>query len=254
MGTSPWSAETDQQMGLRFFRSWTWRSLLSWLVISAIVASLTTYYFPNAWDTKAHLTITAAISLVLGLVVVFFFNLFRFAAADIIYADNSATEEENRSSQRFAEERSPIQSAWEVSKATTDKYWQAARSQNAMIFGVSLIVSLFGFIVMSVGIIYAIAQQGVGIKAWSGPGGLATVAGMLTQFIGATFLLMYRSTVQQMGQFRIALQRLNDVAIACTVANAIDDSSTEGKALKNEAFKALALAIADSQESSSEPN
>lgn len=91
---------------------------------------------------------------------------------------------------------------------------------------------------MLVGVISALAT---GANLWAAS--LVTLAGMLTQFIGATFLLLYRSTVQQMMMFNATLERINTVGMAWFIAQAIDDSLPEGKSIKNDACKALALSV-----------
>lgn len=220
------------------FRSMNWRTAVLCLAVAICIILLISYYNPNAWGNKISQTITVVLALFLSALVVFVYTLFRFSWRDLSAAEAVTESEIASSNAALAEGDTSIKPAWDRAMATLDRYWQRNAYQNSLIFAVSVVVSLLGFVVMLVGVISALAT---GANLWAAS--LVTLAGMLTQFIGATFLLLYRSTVQQMMMFNATLERINTVGMAWFIAQAIDDSLPEGKSIKNDACKALALSV-----------
>ena len=86
----------------------------------------------------------------------------------------------------------------------------------------------FGFIIY--GIIQAFRTKpgvpGHDISALT-PAVVATVSGIVTEFIGATFLFIYRSTIQQASHYTQTLERINAVGMAMQILDTISDESKE---------------------------
>ena len=61
------------------------------------------------------------------------------------------------------------------------------------------------------------------------PAELAVLSGIITQFIGATFLVIYRSTMRQANDFMNVLERINTVAMAVHELDRISDPKGEFK-------------------------
>jgi hypothetical protein len=87
---------------------------------------------------------------------------------------------------------SRVQPAWNVARGTLEKYWARNLNQNASIFWMSILASTVGFSVTLWGVSNAIQTH----AATSGSI-LAAASGAVTQVIGTTFLVIYRSTAQQ---------------------------------------------------------
>jgi len=71
------------------------------------------------------------------------------------------------------------------------------------------------------------------------PSLVAAVSGIITQFIGATFMVIYRSTMAQANDFMTVLERINTVGMAVQVL----DSLPEGTDLKNETRSQMVLLL-----------
>ena len=55
------------------------------------------------------------------------------------------------------------------------------------------------------------------------PAWIASISGLITQFIGATFMVIYRSTMAQANEFVTVLDRINTVGMAMKVLDQIPD-------------------------------
>jgi hypothetical protein len=60
---------------------------------------------------------------------------------------------------------------------------------------------------------------------------LAAISGIITQFIGATFMVIYRSTMRQANEFMSVLERINTVGMAVHELDRIPEQRDE---LKNQ--------------------
>ena len=54
-----------------------------------------------------------------------------------------------------------------------------------------------------------------------------SIVGVITEFIGATFLFVYRSTVEQAVNYTRTLERINSVGMAMKILDTISDDSRE---------------------------
>ena len=55
-------------------------------------------------------------------------------------------------------------------------------------------------------------------------------AGIITEFIGATFMIIFRSTMQQASSYVNTLARIHSVGMAVQVVNEIDDGGIQNQA------------------------
>lgn len=116
--------------------------------------------------------------------------------------------------------------AWDVARINLESYFGRNRVQVAQVFGIAVIVMSIGFIFVCVGVYLAMHRPDT-IK----PALVAGISGIITQFIGATFMVIYRSTMTQANEFMVILERINTVGMAIQVLDSIPDSETT---LKNE--------------------
>jgi TRADD-N domain-containing protein len=54
---------------------------------------------------------------------------------------------------------------------------------------------------------------------------VAALSGIITQFIGATFLVIHRSTMAQANEFMTVLERINTVGMAVQVLDSIPETN-----------------------------
>jgi hypothetical protein len=121
-----------------------------------------------------------------------------------------------------------------------DAYFARNLQQINYIFVLSVVVMLLGFVVMLVGVGYAVFVRGTSGVAGTGAL-LPTAAGLITQFIGATFLFVYRSTIQQAIRYVQTLERMNTVGMAMSVLDSLKQKSSEALSDKTKASIALSL-------------
>jgi hypothetical protein len=108
-----------------------------------------------------------------------------------------ATEAITQAESRIEAEPEKAKPAWDLARVTLESYFNRNLSQIASIFWLSVFVMIIGFAVIVVGIFESITKP-----ATVTAGAIATAAGIIIEFIGATFLFVYRSTIQQAGDPR----------------------------------------------------
>jgi hypothetical protein len=115
--------------------------------------------------------------------------------------------------------------AWDAARIRLDGYVLQNLQQVNQIFVVAVGVMVVGFAFIVLGLLL---HQNEGKGAYAG---LASAsAGVITEFIGATFMVIYRSTMAQANEFMSVLERINSVGMAVQVLDSIAD---EEKTLKN---------------------
>jgi hypothetical protein len=131
--------------------------------------------------------------------------------------------------------------AWELAVAQMEGYFQRNLSQVQSIFWAAVAVMSVGFLVMLFGVGMAFQQ----------PQNLSTAlvssgAGIITQFIGATFMVIYRSTLGQAAHFMSILERINTVGMAVQVLDGIPETEVATKtALRADVSRILIGAVVE---------
>jgi cbb3-type cytochrome oxidase subunit 3 len=110
--------------------------------------------------------------------------------------------------------------AWDLARLTLEAHFTKNLSQIASIFWLSVIVMLAGFAMLLYGI-----WQSVQTPTLLGPATIASISGIITEFIGATFLFIYRSTIQQAINYSKTLERINSVGMAMQILDTMPDSA-----------------------------
>jgi hypothetical protein len=93
---------------------------------------------------------------------------------------------------------------------------------------------IVGFIFVLIGIGLAIAHP-ESLR----PSAVAACSGIITQFIGATFMVIYRSTMAQANEFMTVLERINRVGMAVQIVDVLPDSTE----LKNDTRAQIATLL-----------
>lgn len=116
---------------------------------------------------------------------------------------------------------------WDSARYFLEKHFTQLLQQMLITFAVSVGVMLVGFAIIVWGIGIAFSSQGAFV-----PATLSTIAGLITEFIGATFLFVYRSTIQQAANHLNILERINSVGMAIQILTTMPDEAELGD-LKN---------------------
>lgn len=113
-----------------------------------------------------------------------------------------------------------ISYAWELARVKLESYFNRNLSQITYIFWLSVSVMIIGFAIIVWGIYQSIKSPGI-----LAPATIATIAGIITEFIGATFLFIYRSTIQQAIRYSQTLERINSVGMAWQILDTMPDEA-----------------------------
>jgi hypothetical protein len=113
--------------------------------------------------------------------------------------------------------------AWDLARATLDQYFQRNLGQIRAIFLLSVIVMLVGFGVICFGVLRAFQSPAALL-----PATIASLAGVITEFIGATFLFIYRSAIQQAVDYSKSLERINSVGMAMQILDTMPNTPDPG--------------------------
>jgi hypothetical protein len=116
--------------------------------------------------------------------------------------------------------------AWDLARIKLESYLNRNLIQIQWIFIWTIIVMIAGFILISYGIL-KVYQPNSNISAAI----ITTVSGLLIEFIGATFLVIYKSTMQQAKDYVNVLERINAVGMSVQILESI---SNEEKKLQDQ--------------------
>jgi hypothetical protein len=125
--------------------------------------------------------------------------------------------------------------AWDIARTKLEEYFDRNLSQVKAVFWISvaIMVAGMGFI------IYAITRS-INSPDTLTPTYVAGVAGVITEFIGATFMLLYRSTMKQALDYMATLERINRVGMAVQILDSIQEQTEKDAEAKNLARSEIA--------------
>lgn len=116
---------------------------------------------------------------------------------------------------------------WNLARITLESYFNRNLSQVTYIFWLSVIVMIIGLVIIAWGISQSIKSPNI-----ITPAIIASIVGVITEFIGATFLFIYRSTIEQAIKYSQTLERINSVGMAMQILDTMPDE-TKPEDLKN---------------------
>jgi uncharacterized membrane protein YeiB len=102
--------------------------------------------------------------------------------------------------------------AWDLARITLESYFDRNLRQVSSIYWLSVFVMLLGVVIIFGGIGMAAQAHDTGWTAF-----ITAASGVITEVIGATFLILYRSTMDQAGVYIRTLERINSVGMAMQV-------------------------------------
>jgi len=148
-----------------------------------------------------------------------------------IYAIFKNNWDKRKSSERIALAESKAEAepektkpAWDLARVTLESYFNRNLSQVTAIFWLSVIVMFIGFAIIIWGITQAIQSPNSTL-----PAVITGLAGVITEFVGTTFLLIYRSTMEQAITYTKTLERINSVGMAMQILDTIpNDAKDDG--------------------------
>ena len=123
---------------------------------------------------------------------------------------------------RFKENPNEPTAAWELARVKLENYLNRNLLQVRWIFIWTVIVMIGGFGIIGFGIMKAYdPSSNIGANI------ITTCTGLLIEFLGATFLIIYKSTIKQAKDYVTVLERINAVGMSVQILDSI--SKTELK-------------------------
>lgn len=115
-----------------------------------------------------------------------------------------------------------IKPSWDTAQQTLELYYKRNLAQVNLIFNLSVIVMVMGFLLITFG---------VGMTFFSSENketlGIITCAsGVITEFIGATFIFLYKSTISQSLEYTKKLDKLTSVGVAIKILDTINTENS----------------------------
>src|SRR6266702_3526943 len=134
---------------------------------------------------------------------------------------------------RVLENPKEAKAAWDLARVKLESYLNRNLDQVRSIFWLTVFVMLVGFSLIGFGILKAFASP---TNLY--PSIIAAGSGVLVNFIGATFLVLYKSTMAQSAEYMNILERINAVGMSVQIVETLDGADA-GK-LKQETTAEIA--------------
>jgi hypothetical protein len=144
----------------------------------------------------------------------------------------AATAEYEAVEQRARDNPDDPAAAWDLARIKLESYLDRNLSQVSWIFVLVLLMMSIGFAMVGFGI-WRVYQDPQTFAAAI----VASVSGIVAQFIAATFLLIYRSTMAQARDYVTVLERINAVGMSIQILQSIEGAEPQ---LRNSARAELA--------------
>lgn len=114
------------------------------------------------------------------------------------------------------------QAAWDLARVKLESYLNRNLRQVEWIFVLTLFVMFAGFIIIGYGVLH-VYQSPENFK----PSVVVTASGVLVEFIAATFLVIYRSTMEQARSYVSMLEKINAVGMSIQILDTMKSSETD---------------------------
>jgi len=174
---------------------------------------------PSIWH-RVWLSLVLWAGLVIPALALYFYYVSRRTRQQIL------EEEVARAQQRAEAEPEKVKFAWDLARVKLEAYFDRNLTQINQIFLAAIVVMVVGFVFVLIGVALSVWTEHMTVVHI-----VTTGAGVITEFIGATFMAIYRSTMAQANEFMSILERINTVGMAVQVLDSIPDSE---QALKND--------------------
>lgn len=138
-----------------------------------------------------------------------------------------ARKELEEAEEKVRENPNEARAAWDLARIKLESYLNRNLNQIKWIFFLSLLVMIVGFGIISYGIVRVYQSP-----TFLSPSILVTISGIVLEFIGASFLIIYKSTMEQARNYVTVLERINAVGMSVQILDSIESADVE---LRNKA-------------------
>lgn len=125
------------------------------------------------------------------------------------------------------------QAAWELAQVKLETYLDRNLTQVRSIYWLTIVVMTLGFSLIGYGVFKVFSNPVNNLNASI----VSVASGILVNFIGASFLVVYRSTMAQATDYVTILERINAVGMAVQILDTIEDKENN---LRQETTAAVA--------------
>lgn len=140
--------------------------------------------------------------------------------------------------QRVKNNPHETQAAWELARVKLESYLNRNLNQVRSIFWLTVFVMLVGFALIAFGV-YTIIESPNKIDAAI----ISSIAGVIVNFIGASFLVLYKSTMSQATEYVAILERINAVGMSVQILDTLEDDDEKLKQKTTAELSKLLLAL-----------
>lgn len=124
--------------------------------------------------------------------------------------------------QRVEQNPEETQAAWELARVKLESYMNRNLNQVRAIFWLTVLVMLVGFGLIGFGVA-RVYESPENFKASI----VVAVSGVLVNFIGGSFLIIYRSVMSQASEYVTVLERINAVGMSLQILDSLKDSNPD---------------------------
>jgi hypothetical protein len=193
------------------------------MFITAQVAELVLYYSDDPVPGAEHISLTPLMLVLalplLGVAFGFAWTIYerrrdvRIQQVRIVSLEKKADEEPEK-----------VRFVWDLATVKLEAYFNRNLNQVKAIFFIVVVVMAMGLGFILWGLHAAlVAPDHVTVAL------IAAASGVITQFIGLTFMLIYKGTMLQATQFMSVLERINTVGMAVQILDSMHDDVGELK-------------------------
>ncbi len=186
--------------------------------IACVILAITLVVFSKLSILRSNIAepIAAALGIFAGVIIfaVIAYQRFIQRSADVARIE--------RAERKLDENPQQSQAAWELAQIKLETYLNRNLSQVRSIYWLTVIVMTLGFLLIGYGV----------FKVFENPTGnltasiVATASGIIVNFIGLSFLVIYRSTISQAKEYVTILERINAVGMVVQILETIKDDES----------------------------
>jgi len=155
---------------------------------------------------------------------------------------NKETEKDiEEAKEQLKNEPNKIKPSWDVAYLTLQQYFEKNLEHINSIYQLSIRVMIVGFLIIGLGILLSFIGSNKNISI------IAISCGVLTEFIGTTFLFIFRSTVKQALKYTHTLEKINNVGMSMKILDTIDSEDIDKGELVKAKIEIAKLLIENSK-------
>lgn len=188
-------------------------SIAAVLLIIAIIGAILAKNLPNqsVWLN----TIAGALGVIAGMIIL---AIAGYERASVAFERERVI---SKVEQRVQEHPNEPKAAWDLARIKLESYLNRNLMQIYWIFFLTLVVMVAGFVIIGYGVI-RVYQSPDNFR----PSIVVTLSGVIVEFIAATFLFIYRSTMEQAKDYVNILERINAVGMSVQILDSVEANET----------------------------